>query len=106
MPGSLHSVSQSPSVRHAISNAPRVRLEELLLQIWRDLEDSRPLINNAIHHAITGSENRERSAVDLCHNCHEDYVVDENHVGSCVYHECESNVPFADTESVRCPCYC
>lgn len=99
----LDSSSSLQSIRHAINDASRVRLEELLLQIWRVMADSRPLIANAVRRAIVESGDRKLRASDLCCNCDEDYFVEENYAGSCVHHECESNVPLGAAKCMRCP---
>jgi hypothetical protein len=80
---------QRITIRQAIEDAPLEELKKLLIKIWREFEDSRPVIDNAVRRPIPGSRKRKRKAFELCRKCHTHYDVELNEMGSCRYHDGE-----------------
>ena len=82
------------TIRQAIEGMPVVELKKLLIKIWRELEDSRPVIDNAVRRPISGSRKRKRKAFELCRKCHTHFDVELNEMGSCRYHDGEYSTLF------------
>ena len=77
---------QRATIRQAIEGMPVEELKKLLIKIWRELEDSRLVIDNAVRRPIPGSRKRKRKAFELCRKCHTHFDVELNEMDSCRYH--------------------
>jgi hypothetical protein len=85
---------QRATIRQAIEGMPVEELKKLLIKIWRELEDSRAVIDNAVRRPIPGSRKRKRKAFEFCRKCHTHFDVELNEMGSCRYHDGEYNTLF------------
>lgn len=75
------------TIRQAIGGTPVGELRKLLIKIWRELGDPRPVIDNVVRRPISGSRKRKRRAFELCRKCHTHFNVELNEMGSCKYHD-------------------
>jgi hypothetical protein len=78
---------QRATIRQAIEGMPVEELKKLLIKIWRELEDSRLVIDNAVRRPIPGFKKRKRKAFEFCRKCHTHFDVELNDMGSCRYHD-------------------
>lgn len=84
---------QRASIRQAVEDAPPEELKKLLMKLWHELNDARPVIDKTVRCPLPGSKKRKRKAFELCRKCNEHYGVEQNEKGSCRYHDGERSGP-------------
>lgn len=98
--GSPSPPPQSVSIEQAIEEAPVAELRKLVQCLWKDVPQSRPLIDAALLRPLGesseggggGGGGLKRKATEVCENCNQVYRVEDNKHGTCVYHPSKSHL--------------